>query len=171
VNTQPLADLDPADPQYASRVVDRGRDARPIDLSHCEFGGGAMTRKGSMLVEVSAAMMMLAVLTTVCLEFFSAVSEQRRQLFTQLTATQEAANLLERTEAWGWEELSSEAAAKLQLSDQARKTLPEGRFEMLVEGPSGDPPAKRVLVSVCWRPLPGGPERKVKLATWRHKNR
>ena len=128
-----------------------------------------MKRRGFTLWETFVALLVLAALTTLCLQFFAAASDQRRQVFAQLTATQEAANLLERVEALGWNELTTASAAKLQLSAQARQTLPEGRVEMLVDGPSGTPPAKRVAASVRWRPQPGEPEREVRLVAWRYK--
>ena len=106
-----------------------------------------MKRHGFTLLETSVALMMLAALTTLCLQFFAAANDQRRQVFAHLAATQEAANLLERVEALGWNELTTADAAKLQLSAQARQALPEGRVEMLVDEPSGTPPAKRVAVS------------------------
>ena len=128
-----------------------------------------MKRRGFTLLETTVALLVLAALTTLCLQFFAAASDQRRQVFAQLAATQEAANLLERAEALAWNDLTTENAAKLQLSPQARQTLPEGRVEMLVDGPSGTPPAKRVAVAVRWRPLPGEPEREVRLVAWRYK--
>ena len=129
-----------------------------------------MKRNGFTLLEVSVALFVLAALTTLCLQFFAAASDQRRQVFAHLTATQEAANLLERVEALGWNELTAANAAKLQLSTQARQTLPDPRVELLVDGPSGTPPAKRVAASIYWRPLPGEPEREVRLVAWRYRN-
>ena len=129
-----------------------------------------MKRRGFTLLEASVALLALAALTTICLQFFAAASDQRRQVFAQLTATQEAANLLERVAALQWSELTTASAAKLQLSAQARQTLPEGRVEVLVDEPSGTPPAKRVAASVRWRPQPGEPEREVRLVAWRYKN-
>ena len=76
------------------------------------------------------ALVVLAALTTLCLQFFAAASDQRRQVFAQLTATQEAANLLERAEALEWNDLTPAKAAKLQLSAPARQTLPEARAEV-----------------------------------------
>jgi hypothetical protein len=130
----------------------------------------AKTRRGSLLVESFVALFMLTALTAVCLHFYSAASEQRRFLFTRFTAAQEAANLMERTEALDWADLSTEAAAKFQLSQQARQVLPEGRFEIVVDAPGGNPPAKRVVVAVHWRPQSDGPEREVRLTAWRYKN-
>jgi type II secretory pathway pseudopilin PulG len=128
-----------------------------------------MKRNGFTIFEAIVSLVVLAALTTLCLQFFAAAGDQRRQVFAQLAATQEAANLLERAQALEWNDLTTENAAKFQLSDQARQTLPEGRVEMLVDGPSGTPPARRVAVAVRWRPLPGEPERQVRFVAWRYK--
>jgi prepilin-type N-terminal cleavage/methylation domain-containing protein len=128
-----------------------------------------MKHRGFTLLETSVALLVLTALTTLCLRFFAAESGQRRQVFAHLAATQEAANVLERVEALNWNELTTASAAKLQLSAQARQTLPAGRVETLVDGPSGTPPAKRVAVAVRWRSQPGEPEREVRLVAWRYK--
>jgi hypothetical protein len=112
---------------------------------------------------------MLTGLTTICLQFFVAAGDQRRQVYAQLTATQEAANLLEQVEALEWNELTAASAAKLQLSAQARQTLPDARLAVRVDEPSGAPRARRVTASVCWRPQLGEPEREVRLVAWRYK--
>ncbi|MGO9114173.1 MAG: hypothetical protein ACLP9L_33585 [Thermoguttaceae bacterium] len=114
-------------------------------------------------------LLVLSALTTLCLQFFAAASDQRRQVYAQLTATQEAANLLERVEALEWNELTTASAAKLQLSAQARQALPDARVVMLVDEPSGTPPARRVAASVRWRPQLDEPEREVRLVAWRYK--
>src|SRR5208282_3079037 len=90
----------------------------------------ARKRRGFTLLEVSVSMLMLAALTTICLHFFAAASDQRQQVFAHLAATQEAANLLERVEALGWNELATARPAKVQISLPAQHALPEGRAEM-----------------------------------------
>jgi hypothetical protein len=111
----------------------------------------------------------LTALTTFCLQFFTAATGRRRDIYAQLTATQEAANLLERVEALQWNELTTASATKLQLSAQARQALPEARAEIHVDEPSGTPPARRVSAIVRWRPQSGEPEREVRLVAWRYK--
>ena len=116
------------------------------------------------------ALLVLSALTTLCLQFFAAASDQRRQVFAHLTATQEAANMLERAEALGWNELTTAergqipafrpGPADLARGDATRcssTSLPARRR------PSGWPPAVR------WRPQPGEPEREVRLVAWRYK--
>ena len=77
--------------------------------------------------------------------------------------------MLEQVEALRWNELTTASAARLQLSAQARRTLPEGRAEVLIDEPSGNPIARRVAVAVFWRPNAGEPEREVRLVVWRYK--
>ena len=128
-----------------------------------------MKRNGFNLWEISVALLALAALTTLCLQFFAAACDQRRLVFARLAAAQEAANLLERAQALEWNDLLPQNTAKLQLSAQARQTLPEGRVEVRVDAPAGTPPARRVAVAVHWRPRPGEPEQEVRLTAWRYK--
>jgi prepilin-type N-terminal cleavage/methylation domain-containing protein len=128
-----------------------------------------MKRSGFTLMETLVALLVLSTLTTVCLQFFVAAGDQRRQVYSQLTATQEAANLLEHVEALEWNELTAAGTAKVQLSAQARRTLPEARLAIRVDEPTGTPPARRVTASVLWRPQLGEPEREVRLVAWRYK--
>jgi prepilin-type N-terminal cleavage/methylation domain-containing protein len=128
-----------------------------------------MKRRGFTLWESLVALFVLSVLTTICLQFFAAETEQRQQLFAHLAATQEAANLLERTETLDWNGLTSSNTAKVTLSAEAQKAMPEPRAEILVNEPTGSPLAKRVTVAVHWRPKRGGAERAVRLVAWRYK--
>src|SRR5438128_2005718 len=102
---------------------------------------------------------MLGTLTALCLEFFSAVTGQRKEQNAELAATQEAANVMERLAAVAWDDLPKQTGENFQLSPQAKKMLPEGRVEVRVDEAKEGPAARRVMVAVCWRPLPGGPER------------
>jgi prepilin-type N-terminal cleavage/methylation domain-containing protein len=128
-----------------------------------------MKRRGFSLFEVSAAIMLLGTLTALCLEFFSGVTSQQKEQNAELAAAQEAANVMERLAAVPWDDLAKQDRRKIELSPQARKMLPEGRVEVKVEEAKGEPSARRVAVTVCWRPLPSGPERKARVVAWRYK--
>jgi len=129
-----------------------------------------MKSRGFTLWETAVAIVMLTVMTAICLQFFAAQHEQQRELFGQLAATHEAANLLDRIDALEWKDLTPDSAARLQLSAEAQGVLFEPRVETRVDEPSGTPPARRVAVAVRWRPQRGGPERTVQLVAWRYKN-
>jgi Tfp pilus assembly protein PilE len=126
-----------------------------------------MKHRGFTIWETTVALVVLAGLTTLCLQLAAVAADQRRQVFAELAATQEAANLLERTQTLEWDDLTT--AAKLQLSALARETLPQGRAEVIVDEPSGQPQGRRLAVAVHWRPQPGEPEHQVRLVAWRYK--
>jgi prepilin-type N-terminal cleavage/methylation domain-containing protein len=128
-----------------------------------------MKRCGFTLFEVTVAIMLLGTLTALCLEFFAGVNSQQKDQYAELAATQESANLMERLAAVAWDDLSKQSGGKFELSPQVRKLLPEGRVEVKVDDAKGTPAARRIVVAVCWRPLPGGPERKARVVAWRYK--
>ena len=128
-----------------------------------------MKHRGFTLIEVFMALILLGALTALCLEFFAGVTGQQKEQNAELAATQEAANVMERLAAVAWDDLPKQTGEKLPLSPQARKMLPEPRIEVKVDEATGSPPARRIAVAVCWRPLPGGPERKARVVAWRYK--
>lgn len=128
-----------------------------------------MKRAAFTMIEIMVAVLLLGTLTAVCLRFFAGVNGQRREQFAQLAATQEAANVMERLAAAAWDDLPKRSGQRFALSPQARKSLPEGRVEVEVLDVTGPPPARRVIATVLWRPLPGEPERKARVAAWRYK--
>ena len=77
--------------------------------------------------------------------------------------------MMERLAAVAWDDLPKQTGGKFELSPQARKMLPVGRVDVKVAEATGTPQARRIAVVVCWRPLPGGPERKARVVAWRYK--
>ena len=139
-----------------------------------------MKRLGFTLWEVSVALLLLGVLTTLCLGFYSAVNGQGRDQYAQLAAAEEAANVMERLAAVAWDDLPKQNGEKYELSPQARRALPEPRVEFNVSGTlrvptnSGtrsvpDTLARRLAVTIFWRPQADGSEHKTRLVTWRYK--
>jgi prepilin-type N-terminal cleavage/methylation domain-containing protein len=128
-----------------------------------------MKRRGFTLFEVTVAIMLLGTLAALCLQLFAGVNSQQKDQNAELAATQEAANVMERLAAVAWDDLSKQSGGKFELSPQARKLLPEGKVEVKVDDAKGTPAARRIAVAICWRPLPGGPERKAGAVAWRYK--
>jgi len=114
-------------------------------------------RRGIGLMEIAAAGILLAVMLTVCLQFFRATSGQRRGLQARRTATQEVANVMERLCARSWEELTPEAAGQVQLSEEARRAFPDGELQVEVTPPEKEPDGKRIVGSFAGRTGPNSP--------------
>jgi prepilin-type N-terminal cleavage/methylation domain-containing protein len=139
-----------------------------------------MKRTGFTLLELLAAMLVLSVLTSVCLRFFAVGTSQQKEQYACLAATEEAANVMERLAATGWDDLPQQSGEKFSLSPQAQKLLPQGRIEVNVSGTLRvpleggtrsvpDTLARRLVATVLWRPVPNEPERKARVVAWRSK--
>jgi type II secretory pathway pseudopilin PulG len=130
-----------------------------------------MSRRGTTLVELVASCVLLGALLTVCLWLVQASVSQRRATQERLVALQEAQNALEDLYGRGWDELDADAARGVRLSEQARRVLPDGRVEAQIDAPQEgqkDVAAKRIVVSVRWRPGPARPELSVRLVAWKY---
>jgi type II secretory pathway pseudopilin PulG len=130
-----------------------------------------MSRRGTTLVELVASCVLLGALLTVCLQLVQGSVSERRATHERLVALQEAQNVLEDLYGRGWDELGPDAARGVQLSEQAKRVLPDGRAEAQIDGPQEaqkDLAAKRIAVSVRWRPGPARPELSVRLVAWKY---
>jgi len=128
-------------------------------------------RRGIGLMEIAAAGILLAVMLTVCLQFFRATGGQRRGLQARRSAIQEAANVMERLCARPWEELTPEAAGQVQRSDEARRALPDGELQVEIAPPDKELDGKRIVVVLRWPGGPEQPDRSVRLVAWKYRAR
>jgi hypothetical protein len=128
-----------------------------------------MNRRGFTVWEILAASVLLGALTTFCLQFIHAAASQRQASQARLAALQEASNTLEQLYALGWDELTPEAARRAETSRHLAKIIPGGELEVVIDGPSGTPPAKRIAVLVRWRIDNQRPAEPVRLVAWRYR--
>ena len=132
------------------------------------------TRRGVSLLELMVATMLLAAIMTVCLQMLTVTAAQHRALEDRQTAIREAANLMERLSAKAWDDLTAESVRDVQLSEQARRSLPDANLEIKLTSPpitssDGEPDTKRIAVAVHWQQRAGEPRRHVQLVAWRYR--
>ena len=127
------------------------------------------TRQGVSLVELAAAGVLLAAILAICAQFFRAAATQRRGLEARRIAMQEVANVMERLCGRPWAEVTPEGAGPIELSEEAKETLPGGKVEIDVDQLGDDPSAKRVTVLLQWQPQPHQPARTVRLVAWKYR--
>lgn len=127
-------------------------------------------RRGSSLLEISAAGILLAVMLTVSLQFFRATAAQRRGLQARRTAVEEVANVMERLSARPWEELTVENLGQMEPSPEAQQALPGSELEIEVLPTEGGPEGERITVTLRWPAGPAQPDRSVRLVAWRYRN-
>ncbi|MFH1264389.1 MAG: hypothetical protein ABIK89_01590 [Planctomycetota bacterium] len=127
-------------------------------------------RRGSSLLEVTAAGILLAMMLTVSLQFFRATAAQRRGLQARRTAVEEVANVMERLSARPWEELTAENAGQVEPSPEVRQALSGSELKIDVLQTEGEPEGKRITVALRWPAGPEQPDRSVRLVAWRYRS-
>ena len=128
--------------------------------------GPARSRRGFLLVEFAAAMLVLAVAMAVTVQILGWLAAERRSAERRQSAADEAANVLERLTLRPWDDLTPEAVRGVPLSDQARRVLPDGALSVQVAEAGKDVAMKRITVEVRWRDRAGGATKPVRLTAW-----
>lgn len=126
-------------------------------------------RRGFTVLEVLVAIILVATLLTVSLEFLHALALQRRSLSDRRLALQEAGNCMERIAVWPWDELTTERLSGIDLSPEIRRALPSAKLSIRVSPTPEPPQGKVVSVTIRWQEQPEQPERSVRLVTWRYR--
>jgi hypothetical protein len=126
-------------------------------------------RRGLGILELTVAGILVGLLATAVMQLVVVSANQHRALAKRHVAIQESANVMERLSVTAWEELTAENVAKLELSEEARKSLAGATLEIEITGAEGDPAAKRIKVVIRWPDRPGRPDLSVRLLAWRYR--
>jgi len=136
-------------------------------------GKNARPRRGSLLAETAMSGVMLIIAMGLVAQVVGAVATQRRAWDRRQTAVFEAANLMERLTARPFDSLTTEGAKDLTLSNEAKRTLPEGELHIDIneDDPVGGDGSKRVFVQIQWRNRAGDWDAPVRLTSWVHRRK
>lgn len=138
-------------------------------------------RRGFTMIELVAGAAILVGLLAVSLQFFHATALHRRTTRQREVALQELANVMERLAVIRWQDLTTEKARQVQLSDVASRSLPGATLTIEVSQPAADksaadksaaeePPAKRIVVALAWEDQSRRLGRPIRLSAWRYRN-
>lgn len=126
-------------------------------------------RRGFTLLEVLAAVAVLASLIAAWLPLQHTVAKLRRASQWRQAAQFEAAGVMERLAAWPAVELTPEKVAGIELSDEARLALPNALLHIDVQPAADDPAGVRVAVQVAWSESSTDERpRQIELVAWRY---
>jgi hypothetical protein len=125
-----------------------------------------MKRRGSMLVELMAAAVLLTAASAICVELVAEVGTQRRAAADRQLAAQEAANLMERLAVMPAGALRSQEALELPLSPEGKRLL-EVKKTIEITDVDGPPKTVRIAVSIRWEDRNGNVLPPVQLVAWR----
>ncbi len=125
-------------------------------------------RRGSILLETTVAIIILAAAIVAVAHTMAVLAVQRQSAERHTVATQEAANLMERIYILPVDEITAEKMAELKLSASCRDRLPEATLDIAVETMGEEPPARRIAIEIEWTGHGGMRSQPVRLTAWKH---
>jgi hypothetical protein len=121
---------------------------------------------GSTLIEALTGLFVMSVAVTSVAQLAVLAHTQGRQQRMHAVAVQEAANLMDRIVADGWEELGRQRVSRYQLSELVGQQLPAAELQVALTDDPGPPKGRRVAVTIAWKSSPGAEPRRVRLTSW-----
>lgn len=140
--------------------VEPGEEPRSAATGGWPRGRSRPRRRGSLLVELSAALVILAVVLGLCVQWLAVSARERREGERRAWALQEAQNVLERLDG------QPNAPDPVDLRLRVESALPAGRLEIDRVADPGPPMLTRVQVCIRWRDRPGLDAPPVVLTAW-----
>ncbi|MCE5267326.1 MAG: type II secretion system GspH family protein [Planctomycetaceae bacterium] len=129
-----------------------------------------IARRGTTLIELAVAGVLLGTLLVVCLQLLMATAANRKSLEQRQLAAVELGNVMERLATRRWSDLTPQTAAQERLSASVGDRLPGAELKVQVTEQSDPkaPPAKRIAVSLRWQDRTGQYLPPLTITTWRY---
>jgi hypothetical protein len=136
-----------------------------IDRSHRNM---RPKRRGSLLVEVAMATVLLMIAMTLVVKVLGWVGHERRSTERRQRALIEVANIMERITAYPFEQVTPDLARRITLSDTARGLLPDAELAVDVSDskPDAGGSSRRIALRLRWRGSSGMWNAPVRLISW-----
>jgi hypothetical protein len=123
-------------------------------------------RTAISLLEVTASVAMLAVLMTISVQMLVAVNSQQRATERRALALAAVQAVAEQVGNTRWDELTVEAAGKVEIPEAARRQLPGVKLDVTVQDELQPVAAKRVTITLVWNGPHGQATAPLRLTTW-----
>jgi type II secretory pathway pseudopilin PulG len=123
-------------------------------------------RSGMLLVEIIAAIAILAVLLTSTVQVMRVMTTQHVAADRRTLALETVQNVAEQIGNIPWAELTPEAAGKLTVPDAVKPFLPEAKLAATVTDLQEPVAAKRVSIELTWNAPNGINSRPARLTVW-----
>lgn len=127
-------------------------------------------RRGTSLLEVSIAAVLLAAILSTSIKMTFALVGQRRAAERRTVAIETAANVMERVAILPWNEVTSESLSQIKLPDELFLTIPSAKLTVDVTEDES-PAAKHIVVAVSWTNRAGQIVAPVRVSAWLHPKR
>jgi Tfp pilus assembly protein PilV len=124
-------------------------------------------RNGSMLLDVSLAVMLLTVALVAVAQMLAVSARQRHETRWRAIATREVANITEQVMALPWAETTTDQLGAVAMDATTREMLPEAMLEIESTDVSAPRQAKRIRVSLTYRNTAGLSVEPITLVAWK----
>lgn len=124
-------------------------------------------RHGSMLLEVSLAVLLLTVALMGVAQLLAVATRQRQETRWRTVATREVANVTEHVMALPWAETTSAQLAATALDPSTKALLPDVTLDVEVTDVADPRKAKRIKVSLVYRNTSGLAVEPITLVAWK----
>ncbi len=126
----------------------------------------APRHRGTIVHEAAIAIILVAAILTSVVQVLALSAQQARSHHHRLTATNEAANLMEQLMARSAEQLTPEMAASIELSDSCQTSLPHAQLAIDVVAMSDG--AKQLNIEIAWQRAIEQPATSIHLVAWKY---
>ena len=127
------------------------------------------TRRGVTIIELVAAMVLLAALLSSMSLAISRIVVQRHRLNQRNWANQATANVMEQLDSLPYSQLTESELGALALPANTDDVLPSASLRcMLEDQPHTMVPGKRIRVVLQWKDRVNAPPNELQLVTWRY---
>ena len=124
-------------------------------------------RTGSMLLEVTLAVLLLSVAFVAVAQLLAVAARQRHETRWRAIATREVANVTERVMALPFSETTTELLTDVSMHDSTEALLPDATLEVVVIDATEPRPAKRIRISLAYRNTAGLMVDPIRLVVWK----
>lgn len=135
--------------------------------SHIPVHRRRRDRSGLSVLEVTAALLIVAFAMTGLAQMLSLSAAQRRASETRRLAQEEVANQAERIALLAWDETTEERLKAQEISEGLRTLLPSARLSLALTEEVGPPLGRRIDIAVVWMAADGEVD-PVRLTVWKH---
>ena len=123
-----------------------------------------------MLFELMVSGVLLGVVVTSILPALGWIARERQMGRQRQAVLLEVGNLMEQVTLLDWDELTSDRAAKFELSESLRRELPEARLTITMTD-DAEAHARKILIELRWEVAAGRAAPPVRLAAWVYENK
>ena len=148
--------------------LQRDKPPGPSGRKRRNVPGRKLNPAGFLLLEIIVAMILLGTAAAIIVPALSWMGTESRLSMQKQEAVEGLYNLMEDLTARPYEDLTPDAAAKIELPKPLQEQLPGAKLEVAITETETAPKAKRIQMRLSWNQRSGQPLAPLRLSAWVH---